>query len=104
MWEIYVPTTSNTGKPIRTRQHKEWDRRVMHITGGMTIASPSIGKWDSPTGVKYSERMIPVKIACTRSQIMEIVKMTITFYEQEAIFCAKVSDEVITMYADGRVE
>ena len=38
LWEILVPTIhSSNGKPIRTRFHKVWDKKVREISGGLTI-------------------------------------------------------------------
>lgn len=95
MWEILVPTQTNDGKPIRTRQHREWDSRVRRISGGLTILSPAKGQWVSPDGDLYQERMIPVRIVCDRSSIMKIVDITMDFYDQLAILAYKISDEVI---------
>jgi hypothetical protein len=47
LYEILVPTQYGYPKttPIRTKHHKEWDKRVQKITGGLTILSPGKGKW-----------------------------------------------------------
>ena len=73
MWEILVPTVMPDGKPIKTRYHKVWDTKVYAITGGLTILTPTKGKWVCPEGSLFEERMIPVRIACTRSQLDEII-------------------------------
>jgi hypothetical protein len=92
-----------TGRPIRTRQHRVWDERVRSITGGLTIMPPVHGQWVSPDAELIFERMIPVRIACTREQIDEIAKMTAKFYEQLAIMFYCISNEVyIVDYKDGK--
>lgn len=99
MWELYVPCVRNNGRPIRTRCHREWDSRVRRISGGLTIYPPVRGQWISPaTSNLFVERMIPVRIACTREQIKKIIDMTIDFYDQEAVLCTKISEEVILKY------
>lgn len=95
LWEILVPTIRNCGKPFRTRYHKVWDQKVYEIAGGVTILPPTKGKWVGPDGSVYDERMIPVRIACTRAQIQAIAKMTAEYYDQIAIFAYRVSDDVI---------
>jgi hypothetical protein len=95
LYEILVPCQTNKGKPIRTRQHKEWDRRVRRITGGLTVMAPTKGQWVSPSGEEFAERMIPVRIAADVAKIQEIADMTAKFYEQEAVMFYKVSDEVV---------
>lgn len=95
LWEILVPTMFNDGRPIKTRYHRVWDRKVYEITGGLTILTPTKGKWVCPEGSLFEERMIPVRIACTREQIDKIVDMTMIYYHQLAILAYKVSDEVI---------
>lgn len=95
LWEIFVPTIFNNGTPIRTKYHKAWDKKVYDVTGGLTILMPTKGKWVSPNGDLFHERMIPVRIACNHEQIMQIVKMTCEYYDQLAIMAYKISDEVI---------
>lgn len=85
LWEILVPTVSNEGVPFRTRYHKLWDKKVYEITNGLTILSPAKGRWVSPSGNLFAERMIPVRIACNREQITRILKTTMEFYNQEAV-------------------
>ena len=97
VWEIYVPTVRNNGKPYRTRHHKEWDARVRRITHGLTIMPPSKGQWVAPgTNELYSERMIPVRIVATRDEIKKIINITFTHYDDQlAILAYKVSSEVL---------
>lgn len=95
LWEIYVPTIKNDGKPIRTRQHREWDSRVRRITGGLTVYKPVVGQWiDQSDNQLYKERMIPVRIVATREEMMKIGKLTKDFYEQIAVLFYKLSEEV----------
>ncbi len=100
VWEILVPTQLNCGKPIRTRQHREWDNRVRRIAGGLTILSPAKGQWVSPDGILFKERMIPVRIVCTREEIEKIIDITMDFYDQLAVLAYKVSSEVILKHKE----
>lgn len=102
LWEILVPTekrlpptgpTSN--KFYATRYHRVWDSKVRAITGGLTIMQPVNGQWISNEGELYAERNIPVRIVATRDQINAIVDMTLEYYDQLAVLCYKLSDEVI---------
>ena len=95
VWEILVPCTKPNGRPNRTRFHRVWDEKVRCITGGLTICTPTKGQWISPAGNVIAERMIPVRIICTRNQIEEIIDMTLSYYEQEAILAYRISTEVI---------
>lgn len=94
LWEILVPCTRN-GKPVRTKSHREWDRKVRSISNGLTVFKPSLGNWIDKEGNLYVERMIPVRISCTRAQIHEISDFSAKFYCQKAIMFYKISDEVI---------
>lgn len=94
LWEILVPTVRNDGRPFRLRYHRVWDERVKAISGGLTIVSPVRGVWISPADEEFKERMIPVRIMCTRSEILEIAEMSKVYYEQEAIMVYLVSSEV----------
>jgi hypothetical protein len=101
MWEILVPTIRRKdGKPYTTRYHKVWDKKVKEISGGLTILTPAKGKWISPDGTLFVERMIPVRIIATRDEIDKIIDMTIKYYDQLAVLCYKISDEVIMKYAN----
>lgn len=95
VWRIMVPCQYNDGKPVRTRHHREWDRRVRRISGGLTISAPGRGQWVDPeTKVLYEERMIPVDIICTEPQIEEIASITLTHYRQLAVMFYQMSDKV----------
>jgi hypothetical protein len=122
MWEILVPTEKRVKTPepqsggedndlwplkhelwqkansYTTRYHKVWDAKVRAISGGLTILTPAKGQWVSPDGELFSERMIPVRIVCTRAEIDKIIDLTLEYYDQLAVFCAKVSEEVIIKY------
>lgn len=97
LWEILVPTEKRLapGKFYTTRYHRVWDAKVREITGGLTILTPAKGQWVSPTGELFVERMIPVRIAATREQIDVIIELTLEYYDQLAVLCYKISDEVI---------
>jgi hypothetical protein len=100
MWEILVPTASNTGKPFRTRYHRVWDAKVREISSGLTILTPATGQWISKDGDLYKERMIPVRILCTREEIEKIIDITMTYYDQLAILAYKISDEYILKHKE----
>lgn len=95
LWEILVPTVRNNGRPFRTRHHKEWDRQVRRVSGGLTIFPVAKGQWVSPSGKLYAERMIPVRILATRSQIEKIARVTMRHYDQLAVLAYKVSNEIV---------
>jgi hypothetical protein len=94
LWQILVPTVRPDGTPIRTRFHRVWDAKVRAISGGLTVLSPVRGQWVAPCGTLFSERMIPVLIACSAEQMEHIVRMTARYYEQKAVMFWKVSSEV----------
>lgn len=92
LWEILVPTMRNDGRPIRTRFHRVWDEKIRKISGGLTIMNVAKGQWVSPTNETFVERMIPVRIIATEAEIDEIINMTMSYYEQEAILAYRISD------------
>lgn len=102
LWEILVPTVSNSSVPFHTRYHRVWDKRVRDICGGLTILPPTKGQWVSPSGELFSERMIPVRIVATRSEIEQVIDHTIQYYDQLAVLAYKVSDEVILKHREPK--
>lgn len=94
LWEILVPTIRNNGRPIKTRFHRVWDEKVRSVSGGLTILSPTKGQWINKTGKLFAERMIPVRIACSKDEIESIANMTKTYYEQEAVMYYKISEDI----------
>lgn len=94
IWEILAPTVMPDGKPIRTKRHREWDLRVRRVSGGLTVMQAARGQWVSPDDELFSERMIPVRIVCTRREIDTIADMTAAFYEQKAVMYYCISNEV----------
>jgi hypothetical protein len=99
-WRILVPCTFNDGTDIAVEHHREWDRRVQRIAGGLTIHKPSKGRWTSPDGDEYAEGMIPVFIACSEEQIDEIARMTVEHYDQIAVLVARTSETVFLYERD----
>ena len=92
--EILVPTQTNEGKGMRTRYHRVWDEKVRAITGGLSIIPPIKGQWVSGEGELFKERMIPVRVACSREQMETIADMTAEYYKQKAIMFYLISDNV----------
>lgn len=97
MFEIYVPTVSNEGKPFRTRFHRVWDEKVRELTGGLTIFKPAVGQWEFE-GELFKERMIPVRIMCTENEMVAISDMTAKMYDQLAICYFKFGEATIKHY------
>lgn len=85
MWQIFVPCNYNDGTPVRTRHHREWDRQVRVITGGLTILTPGKGQWVAPSGELFVDRMIPVQVMATHADMERVADITIRHYEQEAV-------------------
>lgn len=85
LYEILVPTIyGDTSKPIRTRHHKEWDKFVRKISGGLTILKSGKGQWVHK-GNLLEEKVIPVRIFCKPKQMEEIVSFSLRHYRQHAI-------------------
>lgn len=96
LWEVLVPTVGNDGRPFSVRHHRQWDAHVKGIAGGMTLVSPVRGSWIDPgSGHDFTERMIPVRIMCSREQIIEICKETARFYDQFAVMAYLISDQTV---------
>jgi hypothetical protein len=93
LWEILIPTVRNDGRPFRLRFHRVWDQRVKDLVGGLTVITPVKGTWIAPAGEEFKERMIPVRIMCSRDHILEIAEFTKTYYEQKAVMIYRISDE-----------
>lgn len=116
MWEILVPTEKRLSKEDReriltlgdpasklcftTRYHRVWDEKVRAITGGLTILTPANGQWVSQDGELFAERMIPERFAASRHQMNEIMTLTMEYYDQLAVMCYKVSDEVVIRHKE----
>jgi hypothetical protein len=105
MWEILVPTERRLepGKFYTTRYHRVWDSKVRVVTGGLTVMSPARGQWINPsTGELFKERMIPVRVMATREEIEKVVDLTLKYYDQLAVLCYKISDEVILKFKEPK--
>lgn len=98
LYEILVPCNWNGGNPVRTRHHKEWDKKVRKITGGLTILKPRKGQWVHD-GEYYEDRVIPVRIFCTQKQMEQISYITIAHYEQEAVMYYQIAEWCLIQHA-----
>lgn len=99
LFEILVPTIyGDTLKPIRTRHHKQWDKRIIALSGGLTILMPGKGTWVHE-GNWYVERVIPVRIMCTDETMTKVVQITLEHYRQKAVMYYELSDKCHMVYA-----
>lgn len=96
LWEVLVPCVSNEGKPFKTRHHREWDKQVRKISGGLTIMKPVIGQWTYEDKL-FKERVIPVRIACSDDDIVKIARKVLKHYDQIAVMYYRVSDHCVVM-------
>lgn len=84
LWEILVPTTQD-GKHISKQHHKKWDEEVRKISGGLTILSPAVGQWINPQDELLEERMLPVRLIASESQMEAIAELTLMHYNQHSV-------------------
>lgn len=94
IYEILVPTSYNDGRFIKTKHHRVFDKKVLEITGGLTIGMPNKGKWISGKKDLFLDRNIPVRIMCSKDQIEDIARFALKHYQQEAIMYYQISSEV----------
>jgi len=65
--------------------------------------APARGQWINPnTGELFNERMIPVRIIATKEEIDKVIDLTLVYYDQLAVLCYKISDEVIIKYRNDK--
>lgn len=100
LWEIIVPCMMR-GKPVRTRHHRVRDEYVYRFSGGVTILRPAVGKWVTPREDLCEERVVPVRIACTRKDIERIADFTLKHYDQEAVMYYRISSDVVIRHRDA---
>jgi len=100
LWEILVPTKisrmDNSEEElwaVTTRYHKVWDAKVREISGGLTVLTPAKGQWISPKNELFIEKMIPVRVYCSKDEMIKISDFTSKYYNQKAIMFYKISDE-----------
>ena len=89
LWEILVPAANTL------QHHQAWDREVMRIAGGLTIMRKVQGRWATDAADHVAEQMIPVRIACTRDKMDEILEFTMQHYNQYEVMAYVVSDQVV---------
>jgi len=95
LWEILVPTLMGDN-PVRVRHHRNWDAYVRGLAGGLTLLTPAKGQWVChETATTIEERVIPVRVSCTRKQLDLIIDFTLRHYRQEAVMAYRLSQEVV---------
>ena len=104
LWEILVPTQfDDTKESIPAEHHREWDRLVREVSGGLTMLRSATGQWVH-LGKVHQESVIPVRLVATREQMEEVGKFTVHHYRQKVIMAYKISDEVMFVTATGPME
>lgn len=94
LWEILVPSASNSGKHYSLDYHHKWDEKVRDIAGGMTVLRSAKGHWIDPKGREYEEKMVPVRIYCDEKSIDKIIDFTLEYYDQKAVMAYEISSKV----------
>lgn len=98
LFEVLAPTIyGDTMKPIKTKHHKNWDKKVVSIAGGMTLFKPARGNWVHENK-DFEERVIPVRIMCEESDIGKIIDFTLCHYRQIAVMYYVISNECYIVY------
>ena len=92
LWEVLVPSASNDGTEYPVAHHHEWDEQVRSLIGGLTIMRTARGQWLDDDGTLFSERMIPVRLACDERQVRAIIDLTMAHYDQLAVMASRISD------------
>lgn len=102
LWEILVPVLmGGTGKAVPNKHHKKWDEYVRKLSGGLTILHLTKGQWVEPISKQLVEEpMIPVRIACSKKDILKIIKFTLIHYQQKSVMAYQVSNEVLILEKD----
>lgn len=99
LWEILVP-----GSWKKTRftyeHHKKWDAYVKEKANGLTILKGVKGEWINEEGTLHVDRVIPVRIACSREVIDDIMAFTIEHYNQEAVLAYEISNTVLIKHRE----
>ena len=93
LWEMLVPATVK-GLTVPKQRHQLWDAEVRKVSQGLTILSPARGQWVTPLGCLQVERMIPVRLICTKREIARIATLTARHYKQEAVMYYELSRHV----------
>ncbi len=101
LWEILVPANSNDGIEYSLEHHKEWDTKIRELAGGLTILRTTKGQWINPDGKTMSDRMIPVRVLCTEEEINNIIQLTLSHYNQEAVLAYQISSAVKLVYRNS---
>lgn len=95
LWEILVPVSLGR-KKFSKKHHQKWDKYVTSLSGGLTLLRLSKGKWLCPYSHKlYEEKMISVRVACKKDELMKIIDFTMKHYKQKAVMAYQVSNAVL---------
>ena len=101
LWEVLVPTADNDGNEFDVPYHQQWDERVRALAGGLTILRTAKGQWYDDEGKLYTERVIPVRVACDEDKIRQVMKLTLDHYGQLAVMAYQVSERVLILEQDA---
>lgn len=101
LWELKVPAISkyHVGL-IDVGFHKMWEERARKISSGPIIMHATSGHGVERLRKLFAERVIPVRISCTRVEIRHIMKMTREHYELKEVFAHLVSEVVLIEKGD----
>jgi len=93
LYEILIPVADNEKRVFSRIHRKVWEKVVRDTAGGLSTCAPVDGQWVDG-GKVYSERMQPVRIACSAPKIRKLAEFAKGHFRQLSIMYYPVSPEV----------
>ena len=99
LYEILIPIINNRGERFSAEHHKKWNNKALKIAGKFIIMKVIKEEWINLFGKEfYKNKMIPIRISCTKNQIEKIIQITIKHYNQEVILAYIISEKALLRY------
>ena len=87
LYRFYIPTDLFNEEGLRSK----WSKYLIKAAKGFTILDPVAGVWNTEW-----EEMTPIQVYTEDRKVLnKILQFALRYFDQEEIFCFKVSDEVI---------
>jgi len=104
LWEIMIPKNIDKHTIFHVSSHRQWNKYVEELTGGMVFFSNLDRRWISSTKTSpYFDNKIPVRIFCSKEQMDKIIDFTMQHYDQKHVIAYELSNNIILKHNGNEI-
>lgn len=91
VWEILIPVSDNDGNRFENENFDTWEKRLLAIAGGFTLALNVTSMWRDKDGNIYTDISIPYRVMCEYEEAKRLADFARVEFRQKAVMITCIS-------------